>query len=50
MIEDMSRVIQLDPDGVAGDAFCFRGEARRALGLLDEAASDFRLAIDARRH
>ena len=48
-IEDMSRVIQLDPDGVAGDAFCFRGEARRALGLLDEAASDFRLAIDARR-
>ena len=49
VIEDMSRVIQLDPDGVAGDAFCFRGEARRALGLLDEAASDFRLAIEARR-
>ena len=48
-IEDMSHVIQLDPDGVAGDAFCFRGEARRALGLLDEAASDFRLAIEARR-
>lgn len=49
VIEDMSRVIQLDPDGVAGDAFCFRGEARRALGLFDEAASDFRLAINARR-
>lgn len=49
VIEEMSRVIQLDPDRVAGDAFCFRGEARRALGLLDEAASDFRLAIDARR-
>lgn len=49
VIEDMSRVIQLDPDGVAGDAFCFRGEARRSLGLLDEAASDFRLAIEARR-
>ncbi len=48
-IEDMSHVIQLDPGSVAGDAFYFRGEARRALGLLEESASDFRLAIDARR-
>lgn len=48
-IDDLSRVIQLDPDGIAGDVFYFRSEARRALGLLDEAVFDFRLAIDARR-
>ncbi len=32
-----------------GEAFCYRAEARLSLGLVDEAASDFELAIAARR-
>lgn len=48
-VKDLSRAIQLDTDVGAGDAFYFLAEARRALGLLDKAASDYQMAIDARR-
>ena len=48
-IEDFSRAIQIDSDGVRGEVFCFRAEARQALGRTGEAASDYRMAIDARR-
>lgn len=48
-IEDFSRAIRIAPDGIRGEAFCYRAEARRSIGLTNEAASDFQMAIDARR-